>query len=145
MKKLFSILALILFLASCSTEPQQIDYGNENCDFCTMTISDDRFASELVLNTGKALKFCAIECMVRDINRTEDYTSDDVNNFYVIDMTKPNTFIPSADVVFLVSEQIQSPMGANLGAFDNAEKAKELQKDWDGVIYSWDELKTKFQ
>lgn len=145
MKKLFSILALILFLASCSTEPQQIDYGNENCDFCTMTISDDRFASELVLNTGKALKFCAIECMVRDINRTEDYTSDDVNNFYVIDMTKPNTFIPSADVVFLVSEQIQSPMGANLGAFENAEKAKELQKDWDGVIYSWDELKTKFQ
>lgn len=145
MKKLLSILALILFLASCSTEPQQIDYGNENCDFCTMTISDDRFASELVLNTGKALKFCAIECMVRDINRTEDYTSDDVNNFYVIDMTKPNTLVPVSDVVFLVSEQIQSPMGANLGAFENAEKAKELQKDWDGVIYSWDELKTKFQ
>ncbi len=145
MKKLLSILALILFLASCSTEPQQIDYGNENCDFCTMTISDDRFASELVLNTGKALKFCAIECMVRDINRTENYTDDDVNNFYVIDMTKPNTLVPASDVVFLVSEQIQSPMGANLGAFENAEKAKELQKEWDGVIYSWDELKTKFQ
>jgi copper chaperone NosL len=138
-------MALILFLASCSTEPQQIDYGNENCDFCTMTISDDRFASELVLTTGKAHKFCSIECLVRDVNRSENYTNEDVSDYYVMDMTKPNTLIPVSDVVFLVSEQIQSPMGANLAAFENAEKAKELQKEWDGVIYSWDELKPKFQ
>lgn len=145
MKKLLSILALILFLASCSTEPQQIDYGNENCDFCTMTISDDRFASQLVLETGKAHKFCSIECLVRDYNRNESYSDKDVNNYYVMDMSKPNTLIPVTDVAFLVSEKIQSPMGANLAAFENAEKAKELQKEWDGVIYNWEELKTKFQ
>jgi copper chaperone NosL len=62
-----------------------------------------------------------------------------------MDMSQPNTLIPVSNVMFLVSEKIQSPMGANLAAFENAEKAKELQKEWDGVIYNWEELKTKFQ
>jgi copper chaperone NosL len=145
MKKLINIVLLVLIAVACSTEPQKIDFGNENCDFCTMTISDDRFASQLVLETGKAFKFCSIECLVRDYNRNENYTDSDVNNYYVMDMSQPNTLIPVSNVMFLVSEKIQSPMGANLAAFENAEKAKELQKEWDGVIYNWEELKTKFQ
>lgn len=144
MRKLLKLLPLFLLLAACSTEPQDIDYGAENCHFCTMTISDDRFASELVLKTGKAQKYCSIECMVRDANRSESFTAEDVDNYYVIDMTKPKVFIPVADATFLVSENIQSPMGANLAAFKEKLHAEELQKDWDGVIYSWKELMTKF-
>jgi len=109
-----------------------------------MSISDDRFASELVLKTGKAQKYCSIECMVRDANRSENFTAKDIDNYYVIDMTKPKIFIPVADATFLVSEKIQSPMGANLAAFKEKSNAVELQKDWDGVIYNWDELMTKF-
>lgn len=145
MRKLLNFLPMFLLLAACSTEPQEIDYGSENCHFCTMTISDDRFASELILKTGKAQKYCSIECMVRDANRTENFTAEDVDNYYVIDMTKPKIFIPVADVTFLVSENIQSPMGANLAAFKEKSNAEELQKDWDGVLYSWDELITKFK
>lgn len=144
MKKWLSIIPILLLLASCSTEPQDIDYGAENCHFCTMTISDDRFASELVLTTGKAQKYCSIECMVRDANRSESFTADDVDNYYVIDMTKPKVLIPVAEATFLVSEKIQSPMGANLAAFKEKTNAQELKEEWDGVLYSWEELMTKF-
>lgn len=144
MKKWLSIIPILLLFASCSTEPQDIDYGAENCHFCTMTISDDRFASELVLTTGKAQKYCSIECMVRDANRSESFTADDVDNYYVIDMTKPKVFIPVAEATFLVSEKIQSPMGANLAAFKEKSNAQELKEEWDGVLYNWEELKTKF-
>ncbi len=144
MRKLLNLLPLLLLLAACSTEPQDIDYGDENCHFCTMTISDDRYASELVLKTGKAQKYCSIECMVRDVNRSESFTAEDVDNYYVIDMTKPKVFIPVADVTFLVSEKIQSPMGANLAAFKEKSNAQKLKEEWDGVLYGWDELMTKF-
>ena len=144
MRKLLNLLPLFLLIAACSTEPQEINYGAENCHFCTMTISDDRFASELVLKTGKAQKYCSIECMVRDANRSESFTSEDVDNYYVIDMTKPKVLIPATDVTFLVSEKIQSPMGANLAAFKEKTNAQELKEEWDGVLYSWKELMTKF-
>jgi len=144
MRKLLNLLPLLLLLAACSTEPQDIDYGAENCHFCTMTISDDRFASELVLKTGKAQKYCSIECMVRDVNRSESFTAKDVDNYYVIDMTKPKVLIPVADVTFLVSEKIQSPMGANLAAFKEKSNAQKLKEEWDGVLFGWDELMTKF-
>ena len=144
MRKLLNLLPLLLLFAACSTEPQDIDYGAENCHFCTMTISDDRFASELVLKTGKAQKYCSIECMVRDANRSESFTAEDVDNYYVIDMTKPKVLIPVADVTFLVSEKIQSPMGANLAAFKEKSNAQKLKEEWDGVLFGWDELMTKF-
>lgn len=145
MRKLFSLLPLLLLLASCSTEPQEIAYGAENCHFCTMTISDDRFASELVLKTGKAQKYCSIECMVHDANRSENFKPADVDNYYVIDMTKPKVFISAEEATFLVSEKIKSPMGANLAAFKEKSNAQKLKKDWNGVLYSWKELMTKFR
>ena len=144
MKKLINLIPILLLIVACSTEPQEIEYGAENCHFCTMTISDDRFASELVLTTGKAQKYCSIECMVRDVNRTESFTAEDVDNYYVIDMTTPKVLVLVSEVTFLVSEKIQSPMGANLAAFKEKSNAQQLKEEWDGVLYNWDELKTKF-
>ena len=44
---------LVGFLTGCSTEPLPIRYGQDNCDFCKMTISDHRFGAEIVTKKGK--------------------------------------------------------------------------------------------
>lgn len=139
MRKLFSLIPLFLLLA-CSTEPQKIDYGNENCHLCGMTISDDRFASELVMKTGKVQKYGSIECMVNDIQKTIKFDKNNVDNLYVMDMTNPGFFIPVSKSYFLISPKIKSPMGANLAAFGNKSTAEEKKSKWGGNIYDWDTL-----
>ena len=140
MKKLISLSFFLFFLYSCSTEPQEIQYGHEECHFCTMKISDDRFASQLVLTTGKALKFCSIECMVRNVNRSKTLDKKDIDNYYVIDMTMPNKFVEANSAIYLISKKISSPMGENLAAFSSKSKADEMKRKWDGEILTWNKL-----
>lgn len=139
MKKLISLIPFLLLLA-CSKEPQKIDFGNENCHFCNMSIVDDRFASELVMKTGKVQKYGSIECMVHDIQSNTKFDKNKVDNYYVMDMTNPNHFIPVASAHFLISPKIKSPMGSNLAAFANKSKAEEKKEEWGGNIYNWETL-----
>ncbi|HSN59587.1 MAG TPA: hypothetical protein VLR49_01530, partial [Ferruginibacter sp.] len=52
MSSLITVL-LTVTLSSCSTDPQPLRIGQDNCDFCKMTISDKRFGAEVVTKKGK--------------------------------------------------------------------------------------------
>ena len=54
---LFIFGLLTLSLSSCSTAPQPIRIGQDNCDFCKMTISDNRFGAEIITKKGKVYIF----------------------------------------------------------------------------------------
>ena len=41
---------------------------------------------------------------------------------------------------YLVSEQISSPMGANLSAFENEKSAEKAKDKFTGEIFSWEEI-----
>ena len=60
-------------ITGCEVSPQPIDYGNEVCDFCKMTIVDTQHATEIVTKKGKTYKFDASECMVNFMNRITSY------------------------------------------------------------------------
>ncbi len=62
--KRLSILILLLIVTNCSVSPKAIDYGNDGCHFCKMTIVDKLHAAEVVTNKGKVYKFDATECMI---------------------------------------------------------------------------------
>ena len=51
-------------MVSCTPKPVDIEYGEDQCEFCLMTIVNPQFGSELVSNKAKVFKFDAIECMV---------------------------------------------------------------------------------
>ena len=51
--------------------------------------------------------------------------------------------IDAKTATYLISEEIKSPMGANLSAFSLKSKAEELQKKHGGVNYTWETLKLK--
>ncbi len=130
----------LISVLSCSKQPKAIDYGNDGCHFCKMTIVDKIHASELITDKGKVYKFDATECMM-------DYLKDnpELDTFALLSnhFEKAGSFIKVEDATFLISKNLPSPMGANLTAFESLEKAKEIQSEKGGKLYKWTELKAR--
>ena len=66
--KIYGIAVILLMIVACDPESKPIVYGEDKCEFCRMSIVDQRFAGEVVTQKGKAYKFDAVECMVNYID-----------------------------------------------------------------------------
>lgn len=86
-----------------------------------MTIVDKQHAAELVSAKGKVFKYDAIECMINDLKKKKDL---EIGLLFVNDYASPGTLIDAKIATFLISEQIKSPMGAFLSAFEKKKKLK---------------------
>ncbi len=133
------VLALVstLFIA-CSAKPQPINYGTDACHYCEMTIVDRQHASQLVTAKGKAFKFDAIECMVHATQ--DEFKETEIMHYLVTDFQQPGELIDATNASFLVSKQLQSPMGANLSAFKNEEAGRKAQEKFTGTLFTWNEI-----
>lgn len=138
MKNNIFIALLSVFLFSCNVAPQPITYGTDACHFCNMTIVDRQHASQLVNSKGKAYKFDAIECMVHSLQ--DEFKPEEIALFLVADFNKPGEWLDANSASFLVSEQIASPMGANLSAFEDQDVAQKMLEKFTGKRYSWKEI-----
>lgn len=131
------MLLLLLVLQSCSISPKPISYGDDVCQYCSMTIIDAQHAAELVTDKGKAFKFDAVECMLNyKLEAKKTGVAMHLCNHY----TKPGELIEAENATYLISEGLPSPMGAFLTAFKTEEEALEAQKKHGGIIYSWTAL-----
>lgn len=128
------LLILILGMQSCSISPKPISYGNDVCQYCSMTIVDAQHAAELVTTKGKVFKFDAVECM---LNYKLQASDTEMALHVCNDYSDPGELIEAETATFLISEGIPSPMGAFLTAFGSEEAAKEAQKIHGGILYSW--------
>lgn len=135
--KHYSILLIALLVFSCNSSPQPIDYGNDGCHFCKMTIVDKVHAAEIVTKKGKVYKFDATECMV---NFIETFDTSEIKHYLSNDYNDPEVLIDATKATFLISENIPSPMGAFLSAFKTAGEASHMQEEKGGTLYTWNEL-----
>ncbi|WP_303318732.1 nitrous oxide reductase accessory protein NosL [Flavivirga abyssicola] len=135
--KLYSTILLLLLCFGCNVKPQAIDYGNDGCYFCKMTIVDKIHAAEIVTKKGKVYKFDATECM---INFTKEFDVSEIQLYLSNNYNEPETLIDATEASFLISKSIPSPMGAFLSAFKSEEDAKKVQKEKGGTLYNWDAL-----
>lgn len=131
----------ILFMVGCGIEPKPIDYGKEACVYCKMTIVDQQHAAEIVSKKGKAFKYDAIECMLRD---EENNNSDYVSLYLVMDYNNPNNFLDATDATYVVCEKLPSPMGANLSAFKNKDEVLKILTDEDYQLHNWSSIGREF-
>jgi len=141
MQTLKHYLATLLFviLFGCNVSPQAINYGSDGCHFCKMTIVDKLHAAEIVTNKGKVYTFDASECM---INFTKEFDTSEVKLYLTNVYTEPETLVDATQATFLISQNVPSPMGAFLTAFENKADAEKAQEEKGGVLYSWEELLT---
>ncbi|MDQ7056224.1 MAG: nitrous oxide reductase accessory protein NosL [Persephonella sp.] len=130
--------ALFLFV-SCEREfkPVPIKYGQDECEYCHMKITDPRYGSELLLKTGKVYKFDSIECLAAHYMEHKDKSK--IHSLWVPDfLTK--RFIPAEKAYYLHTKNLPSPMGMNLSAFSNTEELNRVKKQYGGEVLNWEQV-----
>lgn len=137
--KNFILLGIITtLLVSCNVSPQKIEYGTDACHYCNMTIVDRQHASQVVTTKGKAYKYDAIECMVHSLN--DELKDTEIALYLTADFNQPGQLMDATMASYLVSDQISSPMGANLSAFENEKAAQKGKEKFTGEVFSWEEI-----
>lgn len=139
--KHYLLITFLLLFMGCNVSPKAIAYGEDGCHFCRMTIVDKVHAAEIVTQKGKVYKFDATECMIHFM---DDFDTSEIALYLSNDYTKPEVLIDATQATFLISENVPSPMGAFLSAFKNIADAEKVQKEKNGILYSWSSLLEHF-
>ncbi len=134
------ILGLVTFFTSgCSTEPEPLRLGKDNCDFCKMTISDNRFGGEIVTKKSKVYKFDDERCIIGFLNSGK-VKQDEIGEVYFVDFMPPHEFINVRDAQFLQSPNFKSPMNGNIAAFSNEDSLAKVLPEFFGNKISWEDM-----
>jgi copper chaperone NosL len=127
---------ILMLVIACSQEPAEIHYGSDECAHCKMMITDSQFASQIVTDKGKAIKFDAIECMaVYQRNHSGEFEGA---KLWVSNYDNPGEWVAARDAQFIKSEVVNSPMGESLLAFPSKEKAENHLQDKPGKLLQWE-------
>lgn len=141
MKANLILILLVILFTSCTVKESPIVYGKDACHFCKMNIVDKQYAAEIVTQKGKPYKYDAVECMVKDLKSRNE---KEISLILITDYKSPGKLIDATSAIYLISENLPSPMGANLTGFKNRSDAEKTASEKDGNLYSWDELKGLF-
>lgn len=131
----------IPFIVGCGGErPPDVRFGEEACAHCRMIINDDRFAAARILESGEALKFDDVGCLV-------DHLADDhgevVARNWVLGY-QSGQWLDAERAHYVYGPQLQTPMAYGLAAVVSQEEAKTLARDWGGRALRWSELPAFF-
>ncbi|MBI2967302.1 MAG: nitrous oxide reductase accessory protein NosL [Bacteroidetes bacterium] len=138
-RHIFLLSVIALFFAACSREPVPIEYGSDICHQCRMVISDKRYGTELITVKGKIYKFDSIECIAQ-FTGSGKVRKENVHSMLITDYTTPGHFIDAGNAVFLISDNLPSPMGANLTGFGNKLISGKFQSELQGELFTWEEI-----
>lgn len=130
---------ILLLASSCNAGPEAIKIGKDNCYFCKMTISDPRFASEIVTKKGRAYKFDDSHCLLAYL-KTNDVPATEIKDIYVANFSGNNELLNVTEAMFLQSEALRGPMGGTLAAFNHADSFKQAQQQFSAVAVHWKEI-----
>lgn len=140
--KLANVAAACIFmmlLPSCNAGPEPLKTGVDNCYFCKMTISDVRFGAEVVTKKGKVYKFDDSRCMV-DFLKAGTVTDANIKNLYLTCYSGTHQLLDVNNALLLKAEELRSPMGGNVAAFDNKDSLLVIQKRFNGKPIAWSDL-----
>jgi len=126
-------------LSGCSTQPQPLKIGKDNCDFCKMTISDHRFGAEIITKKGKAFKFDDEKCIIGFLN-TKKVAQEDISGIYFVDFSIPDKLVNVEEAHFLQCPALKSPMGGNIAAFSNEDSLAKTFQQINGNKISWEDM-----
>ncbi|MFO7527002.1 MAG: nitrous oxide reductase accessory protein NosL [Ignavibacteriaceae bacterium] len=135
----FLLIILSAVLYACGNEPEQIIFGEDNCDHCKMMITDEKFGAELITDKGKIYKYDSIECLLEQLH-AKTFTEDQIGSMWVIDFSQPRSLTDAKKSFYLKNDNFRSPMGLNVLAFQNENDFTEFYKNHGGERLDWNEL-----
>jgi copper chaperone NosL len=132
---------LALTITACTPGPEEFHFGDDIGAHCRMPIMDARFASQVVLDTGKVVKFDSIECLTGWLAAQN---GPEIHSIWVSDGLGSETLIPAQQAVFVQHDAIRSPMGGGLIAFASESDARTALPDVDALtLRSWEDIKSR--
>lgn len=141
MKNTVAIL-FVLFFISCSTEPQPLVVGKDECYFCKMPVADAKFGAEIITEKGKLYKFDDIGCMINFIKNNLNVNVK-VKNILAVNYASNQKFLNVNECAFLKSSDLHSPMNSGIAAFASINEAQGFLKKFAGNILTWNQLQSK--
>lgn len=131
-------IVFVLFLCLILIHGSQAQ--TDRCAYCRMDINNDAFKAKATSESGKALQFDAIECLVNSLK------SEEGSNYKALTVTDYQTLktIDATKAFYIKSKAIPSPMGANLAAFSTESAALSVRNDKGGEVLRWKEIKERF-
>src|SRR5690625_698752 len=140
-----TLLAFTLILAACSDngnsesdaeqsendvselayEPEDIDPETDVCDICAMAVADDRYATQIVLENDRTLKFDDLGCLYEWL---EENGTDEVGAKFVRDF-HTEEWIQLEEATYVFDEEIETPMAYGVISFKNNEDAEQYVED----------------
>lgn len=138
---LFAAMSLFVLLSCGDGGPIAINYGQDNCSYCKMTIVDKSYAAELISEKGKAFKFDSIECLAAfEIAGIVNFGTS--QSRWVSDCSKPGELIEFDSATFIHSLAIKSPMGMGLIAVATEKLGERIIDIRESRVVDWNEIKT---
>lgn len=137
--KVLAVLAAVATMACAAPAPGVIQYDADACEHCRMTISDPRFAAQLVTRTGKRYLFDDPTCAAAFVG-SGSAAPEDVHSIWMNDHAHPGSHVNVDDAVFVVSDRIRAPMNGRTAAFATAADAAVLQRATAGRLARWSDV-----
>ena len=133
------LLLIVLVLIACEPTVQAINYGQDGCSYCRMTIVEDLYGSELLTKKGKVHKFDSIECLAAFVIKGE-LEAERIHELYFTDFEDAGNLYPLNEMIFVQAKKLKSPMGLNLSAFRDQETAKNVAELYYGETMTWEQV-----
>ena len=121
---------------SCSSGPEALNYGKDNCGFCKMTITDNRFGAEIITQKGRVYKYDDSYCLLAYL-KTGDLPAAEIRNIYIANFAGNHELIDVNKALLLQSKELRGPMGGEIAAFDNTDSLTTVMKQFPGISTSW--------
>lgn len=140
-KSIFLFLSVFTLISCGSKEPIPIKLNTDSCDFCKMTISNSKFAGELITDKGRIYKFDDVSCMIQYAKANSNLTNV---KMFANDYFSENKFIPVEKGFYVKGGTISAPMHGNFVVFSTNEQANEYQSKLNAELTTWNEIYTSY-
>ena len=142
-KALFLVLST-MFLGACSSGPEPIRYGKDECAHCKMTLTDKRFGAEIITDKGKVFKFDDLNCLA-DYLKSGGVQQAAVAQMVSVDFKNTPAFVDVKKAFFLQNEAVKSPMRGDVATFSSQADRDAVQKELGGgKALTWEEALRAF-
>ena len=126
------LISATLMLTGCGTDgPEPIVLNKDQCNYCKMTISDEKFACQIMNDKGRIFKFDDLECLKAVWKEQQGAQA------WVTDYRSPGKWMPATEAFYVTSEALRSPMGGNTAAFSSREVADTYASQQAGQTITW--------
>lgn len=134
---LLPVLAALATLACAEPGPRPLALGTDACAHCHMTVTDPRYAAELVTRTGKVFVFDDAGCLAA-FYRDGSVPVDEIHSLWVYDFREPSRALDAMSAVYLRTDSLRTPMGSGLAALPPGPGADSLRAVLGGDLVSWE-------